>query len=107
MVGLMLMCGGDGLADVFGRRWGKTKLPWASGKSWIGSLGMLIGGWTFAAFILWVYVTAGVFSGPFGAYLLPLTLIAVVGTLVESLPIKDIDNITVTLAAALLGHLLL
>ena len=40
MVGLMLMCGGDGLADVFGRNWGENKLPWAAGKSWVGSLGM-------------------------------------------------------------------
>ncbi len=107
MVGLMLMCGGDGLADVFGRNWGKTKLPWASGKSWVGSLGMLLGGWVFAAFILWVYVSAGVFAGPFSEYLVPLSIIAIVGTLVESLPIKDVDNITVTLAAVLLGHILL
>ncbi|MBM3144446.1 MAG: phosphatidate cytidylyltransferase [Chloroflexi bacterium] len=107
MVGLMLMCGGDGLADVFGRRWGKARLPWASGKSWVGSLGMLIGGWTFAAFVLWVYVAAGFFSGSFSGYLLPLAIIAIVGTLVESLPIKDVDNITVTLAAVILGPLLL
>ena len=32
-------------------------------------------------------------------------LLALVGTLVESLPLKDVDNITVTLAAVLLGHL--
>ncbi len=107
MVGLMLMCGGDGLADVFGRRWGKTALPWASGKSWIGSLGMLLGGWSFAAFILWVYVAVEVFTGPFSLYLFPLTMIAIVGTLVESLPIKDVDNITVTLAAVILGHIVL
>jgi len=106
MVGLMLMCGGDGLADVFGRRWGQTKLPWTSEKSWIGSLGMLLGGWVFAAFILWVYVESGVFAAPFNIYLIPLTIIALVGTLVESLPIKDVDNITVTLAAVILGQIL-
>jgi dolichol kinase len=43
---------------------------------------------------------------PFVSYLLPVTIIALVGTLVESLPIRDVDNITVTLVAALLGHLL-
>ncbi len=107
MVGLMLMCGGDGLADIFGRRWGEARLPWASGKSWIGSLGMLLGGWVFAAFILWVYVAAGIFAGPFHIYILPLTIIALVGTLVESLPLKDVDNITVTLAAVILGQILL
>ena len=107
MVALMLMCGGDGLADVVGRRWGKTKLSWAAEKSWVGSLGMLLGGWLFALFILWIFVSVGVFAAPFSAYLLPLTIIALVGTLVESLPIKDIDNLTVTLVAVILGHILL
>jgi len=32
--------------------------------------------------------------------------VAVAGTLVESLPLKDVDNITVTLVAVLLGYLL-
>lgn len=107
MVALMLMCGGDGLADILGRRWGKTKLPWASGKSWVGSLGMLVGGWIFAVFILWIFVLAGVFPAPFSAYLPSVTIVALVGTAVESLPLKDIDNITVTLAAVILGYLLL
>ena len=106
MVALMLMCGGDGLADVVGRRWGKAKLPWAPGKSWIGSLGMFLGGWIFALFILWVFVSAGVFAAPFSAYFPTLTIIALVGTIVESLPLKDVDNITVTLAAVIAGHLL-
>lgn len=104
MVALMLMCGGDGLADIVGRRWGNAKLPWAGDKSWIGSLGMLLGGWLFAVFIIWVFVTTNIFTAPFSAYLPTLTIIALVGTLVESLPVKDFDNITVTLAAVLLGH---
>jgi phytol kinase len=103
---LMLMCGGDGLADIIGRRFGKNKLPWAKGKSWLGSMGMLVGGWVFAVLIALVFVNAGVYPGTFSQYLLPLTVIAVVGTLVESLPLKDIDNITVTAAALILGHLL-
>ncbi len=107
MVGLMLMCGGDGLADVIGRRWGEKTLPWSSQKTWMGMLGMLLGGWLFAVFILLVFVLAGVFAAPLSAYLPALTLIALAATLVESLPFEEIDNITVTLAAVLLGHLLL
>jgi len=102
----MLMCGGDGLADIIGRRFGKSKLPWAQVKSWVGSMGMLVGGWVFAVVIALVYVQTGIFPGEFSQYILPLTIIAVVGTLVESLPLKDIDNITVTAAALILGHLL-
>lgn len=106
MVALMLMCGGDGFADVVGRKFGKRKLPWSPGKSWMGSLGMFLGGWGLAIFILWVYLTAGIFSGSVTDYLPTLTLIAFAGTLVESLPLKDIDNITVTLTAVILGHIL-
>jgi phytol kinase len=103
MVGLMLMCGGDGLADILGRRYGRRRLPWSPGKSWIGSLGMLLGGWTLAMGIILTYVSLNIFPGPLSNYLLPVTLIATAGTLVESLPFHDIDNITVTLAAVILG----
>ena len=107
IVALMLMCGGDGLADILGRRIGEAPLPWNRAKSWAGSAGMFLGGWVFAILILAIYIAVNVFSGPLDAYLPALTLIAVVGTLVESLPFKDIDNITVTLAAVLLGLFLL
>jgi phytol kinase len=106
IVGLMLMCGGDGLADIFGRKWGMIKLPWNRGKSVAGSFGMLLGGWTLSVLIVWIFIAAGVFSVPIKSYLLPITIIAIVGTLVESLPFKDIDNITITLTAVILGSLL-
>jgi phytol kinase len=105
MTALMLMCGGDGLADITGRGIKSAKLPWNKGKSVAGSLGMFIGGWVLAAFIIGVFVGAGVFAGPFASYLLPITLIAIAGTVVESLPLAEVDNITVTLAAVLLGYL--
>jgi dolichol kinase len=34
-----------------------------------------------------------------------VTVIALAGMLVESLPLKDVDNITVTLVAVALGYL--
>ncbi len=105
MLALMLMCGGDGLAEIMGRRLKSPKLPWSKGKSVAGSTGMFIGGWVLAAFVLGMFVLAGVFTGPFSGYLLPITAIALVGMAVESLPFKDIDNITVTLAAVALGLL--
>lgn len=103
IVALMLMCGGDGLADILGRRYGKSKLPWSPDKSWIGSLGMLLGGLVFSATIVGIYSAMGLFPGSLSAYILPITLIAIAGTIVESLPIHDIDNITVTLTAVVLG----
>ncbi len=106
IVGLMLMCGGDGLADILGRKWGSQKIPWNKGKSWAGSAGMFVGGWVLSVFVLWVFTLAGVFSSSILTYLLPITIIAIVGTLVESLPLKDIDNITVTVSAAIIGYFL-
>jgi phytol kinase len=104
IIGLMLMCGGDGLADIFGRQWGIQKLPWNKGKSWAGSLGMFLGGWLFSLMIVWIFTAAGAFSLPIQTYLLPITIIAIIGTLVESLPLKDIDNINVTLSAVIIGY---
>jgi phytol kinase len=106
IVGLMLMCGGDGLADIFGRKWGNAKIPWNGGKSLVGSVGMLLGGWVLSVLIFWIFSIAGAFLLPIQSYLLPISIIAIIGTLVESLPLKDIDNITVTLSAVIFGHLL-
>lgn len=106
MVALMLMCGGDGLADIFGRRMGDIKLPWSRTKSVAGSIAMFVGGFIFSLLILGAYVAAGYFAGPWLRYLRALIVISLAGTLVESLPFKDIDNITVTLTAVVLGYLL-
>lgn len=103
ILALMLMCGGDGLADILGRQVDSPRLPWNKGKSVAGSLGMFIGGWLLAALVIGIYIPAGVFPGPFSGYLLPISVIALLGMLVESLPLKDIDNLTITLAAVLLG----
>jgi phytol kinase len=105
MTALMMMCGGDGLADIVGRRVASPKLPWSREKSVAGTASVFIGGWLLSALVLFAFVAAGVFPGPFRGYLLPITVIALVGTAVESLPFKDIDNITLTLAAVLAGLL--
>lgn len=107
ILALMLMCGGDGLADVIGRRFGRSRLPWNAAKSWLGSLGMFLGGWLFSLGVLSAYLALGLFPGSLSDYLLPITFIALAGTLVESLRFRDIDNLTVTLTALILGHILL
>jgi phytol kinase len=106
ILALMLMCGGDGLADVLGRGIPSPKLPWNRDKSVVGTLGMLLGGWVLTLLILGIYVLVKAPGfGPFKMYWLPVTVIALVATVVESLPFKDVDNITVTLVAVALGYL--
>jgi len=107
VIALMLVCGGDGLADILGRRFGKSHLPWNTKKSWVGSFGMFAGGWVLAYSIILIYICAGTFSGPGTSFLPAITLIALAATLVESLPIKDIDNLTIALASVFVGHLLI
>jgi len=102
---LMMMCGGDGVADIIGRRVRSPKLFWSPEKSLAGSLSVFVGGAILTAVVLFVYVSAGVFTPPFSSYLVPVFWIALGGMLVESLPFKDIDNVTLTVVSALLGHL--
>jgi phytol kinase len=102
---LMMMCGGDGIADIVGRRVRSPKLFWSREKSVAGSLSVFAGGAFLTALILFIYVSVGVFAAPFTMYLLPIMWIALGAMLVESLPFKDIDNITLTVISAVIGHL--
>ena len=106
IVALMLMCGGDGLADILGRRYGKTHIPWNPRKSWIGSLAMFSGGFIFSSIILGIFISMGIFDSTLIELFPTLMIISVLATIVETLPLKDIDNITVTATAILLGYFL-
>jgi len=107
IIALMVLCGGDGLADIIGKKFGKNALPWSSKKTWIGSLGMFLGGFLLALIVLWVFAAAGVFTIAWGRTLVNLVVICFAATLVESLPLKDFDNLTVPIVCAALGLLLL
>ena len=105
IVALMLVCGGDGLADIFGRRMGKTKLPWNRKKTWVGSISMFLGGWLFSTLLLAIFFAFGMLPGNlFTNYLPVVTLIEFAASIVESLPLQDIDNLTIAITAVLLGH---
>jgi len=106
MTALMMMCGGDGIADLVGQRIKSPRLPWSRQKSVAGSLAVLVGGFVLSVFVLGIYLLVGALPGSITGYLIPLAWIALGSMLVESLPFRDVDNITVTLAAVLLGHLM-
>ncbi len=102
---LMILCGGDGIADIVGRRVNSPKLPWSREKSVAGSLSVFFGGWLLTMFIFTVYVWLGAFSGPTTRFVLPVSLVTLGATLVESLSFKDIDNVTIVVACVVIGHL--
>lgn len=105
IIALMTLCGGDGLADVIGKRFGKIGIPWSKRKTLLGSLTMFMGSFVFSLVVLWIYTLQGYFMPPLSVYLLKIALISLVATLVESMPFEDIDNLTVPATAVLLAQL--
>jgi len=110
-----VMCGGDGLADIAGRRWGNgLSLPWNSNKTWAGSVAMLVGGWGLGVGLIMLFsVVMGYFEvvggGDVWAMAGRVGVISLVATVIESLPINKVvdDNLSVPLVAAVMGSLLL
>jgi len=103
IVALMTLCGGDGLADIFGSLIGGKVLPWSPRKTVVGSFTMLLGGFIFSSLMVWLFVCMGYLDNPFSTYLLPIFIIALMTTIVESLPFENIDNITVPLISVWIG----
>ena len=104
---LMLLSGGDGLADIIGKRFGKARLSWSPNKSWAGSTAMFLGGVSFTFLVLYIFIQAGVFATPFYSFIVPVLWIGLVCTAIESLPIEEYDNVTVPVMAVILGQWML
>ncbi|GBF95757.1 phytol kinase chloroplastic-like [Raphidocelis subcapitata] len=111
LVAVSMVCGGDGLADIVGRRWGAgNPLPWNAAKSWAGSAAMALGGAAMALGFILAFSALGYFpSYELDALLPRVAAVSVACTLVESLPINTVvdDNLSVpavgvALTAALL-----
>jgi phytol kinase len=105
IIALMLLCGGDGLADVVGKRIKSAVLPWSRNKTIAGTLAFFVGGWFFSVVVMAVYIYFYIFIGPLTDYLTAITVISLAGMMVESLPFRDIDNLTVPAVAILIGTL--
>jgi phytol kinase len=101
IVALAILCVGDGFAELFGRQFGTVKLPTNQNKSWAGSLAMLILGFLAAIALLAIFINFGKISVDLASSVLPVFLVSLVATVVESLPIRDFDNFTVPTASIL------
>jgi phytol kinase len=106
IIALMVLCGGDGLADIVGKRFGTATLPWSKRKTWAGSVAMFLGSWILAAVIISIFLAAKVIPGSMGVFIPKIGLIALAAAVVESFPAEDIDNITVPVISVLLGLLI-
>lgn len=95
-VGIYALAFGDGLSSVVGKLFGRVRLPFTGGKTLEGSL---------TAFLA-IFVAAWAVSGnPLAA-----VTVALAGTILEALPLEDLDNLVIPLGTALvfsvltLGH---
>lgn len=106
IVALLILCAGDGMADLVGRRFGSARLPFNPRKSWAGSAAMLVAGFVVSLAYLMLFNALGVFSLNLVGALLPVFLICLTATLIEAVSGADMDNVTVTVAAVGMAWLL-
>ncbi|XP_058109820.1 probable phytol kinase, chloroplastic isoform X1 [Magnolia sinica] len=107
VIPLGIMSGGDGFADIMGRRFGALKLPYNQQKSWIGSICMCLFGFAVSIGMLYYFASLGYLRLDWVSTVEKVALISFVATLVESLPITEVvdDNISVPLTSMLMAFL--
>ena len=90
-----IMALGDGMASVIGQAFGGPLLPWNREKTWSGFLGF-VGAGTLGAYVLTRWVNPAL---PADGVLRVCAATALVGALVETVPIRLDDNVSVPLVA--------
>ncbi|XP_009361416.2 probable phytol kinase 1, chloroplastic [Pyrus x bretschneideri] len=107
LISLAMMCGGDGVADIMGRKFGSIKIPYNPKKSWAGSISMFLFGFLISMGMLYYYSFLGYFELNWIQTAEKVAFVALVATLVESLPITEVldDNISVPLASMAAAYL--
>ncbi|XP_042034547.1 probable phytol kinase 1, chloroplastic [Salvia splendens] len=106
MISLSMMCAGDGIADIMGRRFGSTKLPYNPHKSWAGSISMFLFGFLVSISMLYYFSVLGYVELDWTTTVGRVALVSLVATFVESLPTNGIvdDNISVPLASMVASY---
>jgi len=91
--------GGDGLADIIGRKFGGEKKFGIKGgeKTIIGSIGMLVGSILVSSILVLIF-SLEVSRFNLITLILPIIVVSIVATVVEALSPKGIDNFTIFLA---------
>jgi uncharacterized protein (TIGR00297 family) len=93
-----IMAWGDGMASLFGQRYGKTKIPWNSNRSYAGSIAFIIFG--SAAAIFFTYWVQKKPIEPMTWYIVVIPILAtILAALIETIPSGLNDNLTVPLSA--------
>ncbi len=101
------LAGGDGLADVIGRKYGGDKKFGIGGaeKTFVGVIGMFIGSFLFS-FVLVFLFSIEVASFSIIDLILPIVVVSLVTTIIEAITPKGLDNLTITITAIVMVILL-
>lgn len=94
------LAGGDGFADVIGRKYGGDKKFGIGGaeKTLAGVIGMFIGSFLFSFVLVFLFsIEVATFSVV--GLLIPILIVSIVSTIVEAITPKGLDNLTITIAA--------
>ncbi|KAG6402891.1 hypothetical protein SASPL_135105 [Salvia splendens] len=101
------VCAGDGMADIFGRRFGRKKLPYNRDKSVAGTVAMACAGFLASVGYMLYFSGLGYIEASF-KLVTKFLVVSIASALVESHPKSTQldDNFTVPLAVFLFGTLL-
>jgi dolichol kinase len=96
------VAGGDGLADVIGRKYGGDRKFGIGGaeKTVMGSVGMFIGSFLFSYVLTFIYSLEVGFD--MVALIIPILVISLIATIVEAITPRGLDNWTVPIAVIVL-----
>ena len=92
---------GDGMSSVLGRRFGRRRIPWNREKSVLGSLALFLCGGAAGALLAWWCRPALAILPPMWFSLGAPFAASLVAALVETIPIRLDDNLSVPASAAL------
>ncbi len=101
------LAGGDGFADVIGRKFGGDRKFGIGGaeKTLAGVIGMFIGSFLFSFILVFLFsIEVAAFSVV--DLILPIVVVSLVATIVEAITPKGLDNLTISIAAIVIVVLL-
>ena len=94
--------GGDGLAGIIGRKFGRKKIGIkGSEKTFIGSIGMLVGSILVSSILVLIF-SLEVPSFNIATLILPIIVVSIVATIVEAISPKNSDNFTIFVAVIIM-----
>ncbi|KAH9617528.1 hypothetical protein KSS87_013667 [Heliosperma pusillum] len=107
LISLSMMSGGDGVADIMGRRFGTVKIPYNKKKSWAGSISMFAFGFLTSLGMLFYFSSLGYFQLDWISTIKSVAVISFLASVIESLPIGELidDNLSVPLGTMIIAYL--